>query len=148
MEYFAEGSDLYIGDHATVDDTTAWTSVGCVITVTPNTITQSFNEVRPCLNATDRKVKKKPNAIDYGSFGVTFRFNATQYESVKAILVAQTTKAVAAVLGDTGKAFVGSCYVESLGVPELAENGEVTITASFMINDEFDTADADVVGSA
>ena len=137
-EYFAVGSNLLIASGVSVAVPGTWSSIGCIVDVTPNTVARSFTDVRPCLNATDRKVKKKPGSVDFGSFGVTLRFSDTQYESILAILVAGTTKPIAEILGDTGKALAAMCYVESLGVPQLVEDGEVQMTVSFLIDDTFD----------
>jgi hypothetical protein len=116
------------------------------VDVTPNTIAQSFRDVRPCLNAeAPRVVKKKPTTIDYGSFGVTLRFDATKYDAIKTALEGQGTKPIAVILGDTTKALVATCYVENLGIPQLAEDGEVTMTVSFLIDDDFDSVAASTV---
>lgn len=146
MEYFAIGSDLLMGAGSTVASPSTITSIGCVIDVTPNTVSRTFNEVRPCLNSTDRTVKKKPGQVDYGVFFVTLRFSDTQYDAILALLVAGTKKPVFEKLGDTGKALGAMVYVESLGVPQLVEDGEVQMTVSFMIDSEFDLVTAPTVG--
>lgn len=146
-EHFAVGSDLFIATGTSVASPGTWASIGCVVTVTPNTVAMSFTDVRPCLNATDRKVKKKPGAVDYGNFGVKVRFDETQYETILGYLKAGTKKVVAEKLGDTGSALAGLCFVESIGVPELNEDGEVEMDISFLIDDEFDLIDTPTIAT-
>jgi hypothetical protein len=136
MEFFAIGSDVYLGVGATVAASTTWAGLGCIVNVTPNTITRTFKDVPPCLNATNRKVKKRPHTIDYGSYVVKIRFDATKYDTVKTLLETGVTKGVAVVLGDTTKAKVATCYVESLGIPDLNEESEVEMDITFLINDD------------
>lgn len=146
MEYFAIGSDLRLGTGTSVAAPGTITSAGCVISQTPNTITRSFSEVRPCLNATDRTVKKRPTTVDFGTFAVRLRFAETLWNTLEGYLTAGTKKPVFEVLGDTGKAFGAMCYVETMGVPELNEEGEVEINVTFMLDSEFDLVAAPAVG--
>lgn len=131
--FFAEGSDIYTGSGTDIDTPGTWTSLGCVRDVTPNTLTRNFRDVPPCLNDTDRSVSTKPGTLSLGSVSATIIFDADQWTDLEDKLAEGTIVPVATVLGDSTKAHQAEAYVESLGVPQLANDGEVQLAVTFRL---------------
>jgi hypothetical protein len=140
MDFFAIGTDVYLGTGATVATHGPWTSAGCVVQAKPSGLTRAFREKRPCLNAASRLIKRVPGAVTPSPVTVTLEFDATQYDAIKARLETEDTVPVAVVLGDSDKAQVQTCWVESLDILELVDEGDVQMTVSFMPANEEDLA--------
>ena len=137
MDASAIGSDLIVATGTTMTTPGTWSSVGCVESVTPNTVTRSFRDRRPCINATNRKITKVPDSVDYGGFSAVLRFDEDTFEEFLVFLEAGTKKLIGVVLGETGKAFAGRVYIESIGSPELNDQGDVLCSIACLIIDEF-----------
>ena len=147
MEYDFDGSEILTGTGTTVASPGTWASLGCIVSITPNTITVAFRDLRPCINSTSKKIRKKPSTTDYGTMGGTFQFTTERYQTLLDAAEAHTRLLVGLVLGDTGKAIAAMCYVNTIGIPVINDQTDaITVDVTFMIDDEFDLIAKPTIG--
>lgn len=137
-DFFAIGTDVFIGSGTVAATPGTWTSAGCVVSAKPSGKTKSFREKRPCLNSPNRKVKRVPGSVTESAVNVTLEFDVTQFEELWALLDTDDTVPVAVVIGDTGKAQKGTYWIESIDIPDLVDEGDVQMTVSFIPANEDD----------
>jgi hypothetical protein len=150
IEFQAEGTDFYVGTPGepseygvyTLSEITAWASIGCLRSVSPNTIEREFEEREPCLNAVDRSKRKIPKSISMGQVSAKIVFSNATDDSLRTKLMNGTEVGFGYKIGDTGYARVYVGWVSSSVDDELSDGSETATTYTFEVIAEDLVADS------
>lgn len=125
MAYEGFGSDLQKGNTSDYATSTTWTSVGCVVSITPPAPSVTDIEVPTCVNAASRAKTYLAGAYEPGEASYTILFAATDIDDAIADL--GDSGAWRIKLGTSGKAFAFNGYFKGFSVPEITSDGFIQV---------------------
>lgn len=132
MAFQTYGSDVKKGNTNDYATATAWTSVGCVIAVTPPNPSVNNVEVPLCLNSASRVKQNIPGSVNPGEASYTILFAAGDIDTAVGLLGSEGAWKI--VLGNSNKSWVFNGYFAGFSVPELTENGFIQLTANIVVS--------------